>query len=155
MAMPVDRQPFVLFPPLDCADGSLQVGSDLLPGTHAIVSIWLWRIGDAMDSSFSISLLSGTLLSQVYRPEEKVRVSCRLQFHSLFSPQHVMRTQQSSILYFFPRACLFGLRWPDIQGRRVTRGHITELHVIFTTVRSMYLSTTGGWINVNSKRKLP
>jgi len=65
MEMSVYRQPFVLFPALHCADSPLEVRSDLLPGIQTIVSVSFCRNGDAVDFSFWISWLSGTLLGQV------------------------------------------------------------------------------------------
>jgi hypothetical protein len=48
MEMPVDGEPFVSFPALDRADGSLKVRSDLLPGIQMIVSLGIRKNGGAV-----------------------------------------------------------------------------------------------------------
>jgi hypothetical protein len=48
MEMPVHGQSFASFPALDCADGSLKVRSDLLPGIQTIVGLGICKNGDAM-----------------------------------------------------------------------------------------------------------
>jgi len=53
MEMPVNRQAFMLFPALDCANSPLEVRSDLLPGIQTI-AIPFCRIGDAVYFSFWI-----------------------------------------------------------------------------------------------------
>jgi hypothetical protein len=111
MEMPVHGQPFVSFPALDRADGSLKVRSDLLPGIQTIVSLGICKNGDAVAFLSWTPGLPGTLLTQVSWPEEWMMVSCLQRSHQFFSPSPRMEIWSWSMRYFSSTCSTFLPVW--------------------------------------------